>query len=659
MQKSLFAVILTGCLWPASPVNAEDALTLEPVIVSATRTSSVVTNTATNITVISRDQIEASGAASVADVLRGYGGVQVSDLFGDGSRPTVSLRGFGGNAQNNTVILVDGRRLNNSDQGAPDLNTILLQDVERIEIVQGSAATLYGDQAVGGVINVITRTPTRLRASVRAAAGTDEYRGAFLDVEDRLANGLGMRVSAAARHADNYRYQNDQEYHSLGGKIDYRRDWGEAYFEYQHVREDLETPGALFLDQIAVNRRQALNPGDFIDTDTQAARAGLMVHLPRAWRFETEFTNRYSQGEGVQSVVGTPSDVLTKRHHREFTPRIVREWQNAHGTAVFAAGADVFWTDYRLVSDIGVTDDVQNSYAGYARLVWPIATRLTVTTGHRQARVNNDLFVSNVFQGVLLPEGSEVDDDASASELGLSFDLTPNWRLFGRVERNFRFVNADEYGSAAGAFPVPATPVTQTGRSAELGSAWQGASLTAQAGVYQLDLENEIEFDPIQFINTNIGETRRRGAFIDGTWSPFEALTLSAHYGYVDARIVGGPLEDLNVPFVAQHTFLVGADLGLAPALTLHLEALGTSERSAVGDFEEAFPGAPGYVIANANLRWRWRFLEADLRVGNLLDKEYVDNAQLGVRAPLFATETVRFPAPERTLMLTVGLRYE
>lgn len=659
MQKSIYSVILISCLWTAAPAAAEDAETLEPVIVSATRTASAVTNTATSISVISREQIDASGAANVADILRGHGGVQVSDLFGDGSRASISLRGFGGNAANNTLILIDGRRLNNNDLGAPDLSTIVLEDVERIEIVRGSAATLYGDQAVGGVINIITRTPTRLRASVRTAAGTDEYRGAYLDVEDRLANGLGMRVSAAVRHADNYRYQNDEEYHSVAGKVDYRRDWGDAFFEYQDVREDLETPGALFLDQIAVNRRQALNPGDFIDTDTQAARAGLVVRLPRSWRFETEFTNRYSDGEGVQSVAGTPSDVLTKRHHREFTPRIVREWQNAHGTAVFAAGADVYWTDYRLVSDIGVTDDEQTSYAGYARLVWPIAARLTVTTGHRQARVYNDLFVSNVFQGVLLPEGSEVDDDATASELGLSFDLTPDWRLFGRVERNYRFVNADEYGSAAGAFPVPATPVTQTGRSAEFGTAWEGGSLSAQAGIYQLDLDNEIEFDPIQFVNTNIGETRRRGAFIDAAWSPLEALTLSAHYGYVDARIVGGPLEDLNVPFVAEHTFLVGADYRIAPAVTLHLEALGTSERSAVGDFQEAFPGAPGYVIANANLRCRWRFLEADLRVGNLLDKDYVDNAQLGFRPPLFATETARFPAPERTLMLTVGLRYE
>lgn len=652
------AVLL--CSFPFSALHAaDDAEPLAPVIVSATRSESAVNNTASSILVIDREQIDAAGATNLADVLRGQGGVQISDLFGDGSRPTVSLRGFGGNAQNNALIMVDGRRLNNNDLGTPDLNSVSLDDVERIEIVQGSAATLYGDQAVGGVINIITRTPAGRRASLRAMAGTDEYRGIAVNAEERFANGIGLQFSAATRHADNYRYQNDQEYNSINGKIDYRRDWGSAFFEYQDVREDLETPGALFDDQFFANRRQALNPGDFIDTSTQAARTGLLLRMPWSWRFEAEFTNRYSNGEGIQSVLRTPNDVLTKRHHQEFTPRFVREWQGAHGTGVLTVGADVFWTDYKLVSDIGITDDQQSTYAGYARIVWPLTSRLTLTTGHRQARVNNDIFASNVFQGTLLPEGSEIDDDASASEFGLSFALPAGWRLFGRVERNYRFVNADEYGSAAGAFPVPTTPVTQTGLSAELGTGWQGASANVQAGIYQLELDNEIEFDPIAFVNTNIGETRRRGAFIDGSWSPLSALTLSGHYGFVDAEITGGALEGLNVPFVASHTFLVGADYRLPAGFGLYVEAVGTSDRSAVGDFDEVLPGAPGYVIANANVRYRWRWLEAGLRIGNLLDKEYVDNAQTGFRAPLFVTETVKFPAPERTLMLTLGIRYE
>jgi iron complex outermembrane receptor protein len=656
--RTIAAVASVALAFLTTETRAEDAQVLEPIVVSATRSQLPVINTPTGITVITDEQIKKSGASNLSDLLRGYGGVQISDLFGDGSRPNVSLRGFGGNAQNNALILVDGRRLNNNDLGTLDLNSVVMSDIERIEIVQGSAATLYGDQAVGGVINIITRTPEKRRASLRGAMGSDEYQSGELNYEDRFSDGVGVRLSAAARHTDNYRYRNDQEFHSVGGKLRLDRDWGNAFFEYQDLREDLETPGGLFFDQIAADRRQALNPGDFIDTTTQNARLGGRYNLPWSWRFEAEITNRFSDGEGIQSVGGVPNALQTKRHHREFTPRLVREWQNDYGTALVTLGADLFWTDYHLVSDIGVTDDQQSQYAGYVRLVYPLTSRLTLTTGHRQARVNNDLFASNVFQGVVLPAGSKVDDTASASEFGLSVDLLEHWRAYGRVETNYRFVNADEYGSAAGGF-VATTPVTQTGRSAEIGSSWQGDRLSLQVGAYRLDLENEIDFDPVQFINTNIGDTRRVGVFVDGSWSLLQSLTLSAHYGFVDATIVSGPSSGLNIPFVADHSFLLGADYRPVTGANLHVEAQGISDRSAVGDFNEALSGAPGYVIANANLTYQWRWIEAGIGVRNLLDKKYVDNAQIGFRAPFFTPEVVRSPAPERTFLFTLNLRYE
>ena len=91
-------------------------------------------------------------------MLRARAGIQVSDTSGGG--PSFSLRGFtGGQAANNTLILVDGvRRLNK--QGGVSFNqvsSILISQIERVEILSGSAGVLYGDQAVGGVINIITK----------------------------------------------------------------------------------------------------------------------------------------------------------------------------------------------------------------------------------------------------------------------------------------------------------------------------------------------------------------------------------------------------------------------------------------------------------------------------------------------------------------------
>lgn len=634
----------------AFPARAEDTDTLEPIVVSATRTGLSGAKVPTSITVITHDQIEASGASHLVEVLRGQGGIQITDLFGDGSRATISMRGFGGNAQANALILVDGRRLNNADLGAPDLNSITLQDIERVEIVQGSAGALYGDQAVGGVINIITRDPTRLRAGVDVDLGSYDHRSVHAAIENRHANGLGYRLSATRRNTDNYRDHNEQDYSNLVSKVDYLGKRGSVFFEYQDVNEDLETPGSLFLDQIAANRRQPLNPNDFTKTDTWAGRVGATRSLLPGWELQMEYTDRFGDSDGILSFGGVPGTFLTKRHHQEFTPRLVGSWDSSSGNVLLTVGADLFRTRFFLSSVLGTIDDEQNNLSGYARLVWPLSERLTVTLGHRHAEVENDI------TGALLPAGTEIDDDANASEFGLSYELNPNWRLFGRVETNYRFVLADEYTSASFGGVIP---VTQTGRSAEMGSEWEFHDVTAKLALYQLDLEDEIEFDPILFINTNIGDTRRRGLIAEGSYSPLERLTFSARYSYVDPDIVSGALEGLTIPFVATHTGLLTTDYRVVENAHAYLEINGTSGRVATGDFTNSLPDAPGYVIANVSLNYKWKGVGLGMRVNNLLDKDYTDNAQTGFRAPLFLPETTRFPAPERNFFVTLSYSYE
>ncbi len=620
------------------------------MVVSATRSEEYGVKTPANISVIDRQEIETSGVTNLADLLRGHAGIQISDLFGDGSRATVSMRGFGGNAQANTLILVDGRRLNNADLGNPDLNTIPLQDIERIEIVEGSGGTLFGDQAVAGVINIITRTPQKLRVRAEVQAGSYDHHNESVTVENQYSNGLGYRFSGVKRNNDNYRRNNDLDFDSLNGRLDYRGGRGSAFLEYQSTFEDLQTAGALFLDQIAGDRRQAAHPGEFIKTHTDAARAGFTYDLPFGWQAQSELTNRYSDANGVLSVGGVGGPFQTKRHHQEFTPRFYRRWDNGSGEALLTIGADVYATRFFLNSILGSIDDHQDQHSVYARLIYPLNNELSLTVGHRQARVTNDIV------GALLPPHTEIDDNGSASELGLSYQYSPALRLFGRVETNYRFVLADEYTSASFGGEIP---TTQSGRSAEIGGAWERGSTSASVVFYQLDLHDEIDFDPFKFINTNIGDTRRRGVITQIRYTPYTPLTLSARYGFVDPAITDGPLKKLDIPFVAAHTGSVGAEYRLPYNFTAYVDVYGISNRTAVGDFNSTLPGAPGYVIANFNLGWQWQGLDISMRVNNLLDKNYSDSAQIGFRAPLFIPETARFPSPERNFLVTVGYTYD
>src|SRR5690606_32598467 len=147
---------------------------IEKVYVSGTRSESAQLPLATTITVIDQEQIRLSGATQVTEVLRTQAGIQIQDSDGSGGRNVaISMRGFGSNAINNTLVIVDGRKLNNATLAGPALNTVALKDIERIEIVQGSAGVLYGDQAIGGVINIVTRRARRgeLTGSVQSIVG--------------------------------------------------------------------------------------------------------------------------------------------------------------------------------------------------------------------------------------------------------------------------------------------------------------------------------------------------------------------------------------------------------------------------------------------------------------------------------------------------------
>jgi iron complex outermembrane receptor protein len=640
----------TLCILSFIPIPAGAAGKLETVTVTATRFEQAGVPFPGGIQVIDAAAMARSGASRLTDVLRSAAGLQIADLYGEGSRTTVSMRGFGANAQANTLILVDGRRLNNADLSAPDLNSLSLKDVQRVEILRGSAGALYGDEAVGGLINIITRRPTAFRLDAEVEAGSYRRRAGVIRLADHFENGLSYRLSVEKRWLHGYRDHNAEDYLNLLGAVHYDYAGGHLFAEYQYTGEDLQTPGALFADQMQADRRQAANPGDYINTGTRVLRAGLEQRLTEHWHFRTGFTRRRSHGDGVLSVAGTAGNVVTDRTHYQLTPRLVGRWNPARGAILATLGADLNHTDFSLTSVLGAINNRQTRIAVYGQLLYPLTGRLTATLGARHATV------SNRIDGALLPPGTSLGDDVNAVEAGLSYTLVNGLRLFARFDTNFRFVLADEYTSASFGGEIPKT---QIGRSYEAGLDWRTPTLAANLGVYRLDLDNEIDFDPLRFINTNIGATRRRGVSLNASWQATDRLSLAAAFSYVDAGIVGGPLTGLAIPFVAAVTGSFNADYRFNHGLRVHAAVHGIGKRTANGDFFNRGRPLPGHVTADIYLAWRRGPWGLGFKVNNLLDKKYSGSAQLGFRPPAFAPETAYFPAPGRNFLLTLQYRHD
>ena len=191
----------------AQTVRPPDAL-LPTVTVTATRFAESAVELPFGVSVLSADAIRASGVTTVNEAIMKLLGVPGRlDLYGGGDY-ALDLRGFGTTASSNQVVVVDGIRISEADLGGTRLAGIAIDSVERIEVIRGSGAVLYGEGATGGVIVITTKagggTALANQADLYAAAGSygmRELRG----MGTIAAGNFSLDVAANRRDADNHR----------------------------------------------------------------------------------------------------------------------------------------------------------------------------------------------------------------------------------------------------------------------------------------------------------------------------------------------------------------------------------------------------------------------------------------------------------------------
>jgi outer membrane cobalamin receptor len=166
----IFLFIITYCLFPAPPSFAYEAPVFygSEVVVTAARHPRFVSEIPWSVAVISSEEVRASGATNATDVLRLVSGVDVKGTGGVGASTSIRLRGSN---SNQVLVLVDGRRTSSPQGGWNDFLEVPVEEIERIEVVRGPVSALYGADAVGGVVNVITKKGKGKGIYVSATAG--------------------------------------------------------------------------------------------------------------------------------------------------------------------------------------------------------------------------------------------------------------------------------------------------------------------------------------------------------------------------------------------------------------------------------------------------------------------------------------------------------
>jgi iron complex outermembrane receptor protein len=262
---------VTPLVTPLAAAAQDAPVALPDILVTASRLGAGVTGSST--TVITAEDIARAPDATVQDLLGRVPGIQTWSTGGgiNGAGTVVDMRGFGATAASNTLVLINGRRLTDIDLAGVDFSSIPRQSIERIEITRGnSGAVLYGDGAVGGVINIITKNGVGSPATGRIEGGFGSFQQREGTVSAAASNGtFATSVYGTAIDSNGYRVNNALRQRDAVGDIRYTGSDGTAYLNVSGDDQHLGLPGprrvTLTSSELATDPTGATTPTAFAD----------------------------------------------------------------------------------------------------------------------------------------------------------------------------------------------------------------------------------------------------------------------------------------------------------------------------------------------------------------------------------------------------------
>ena len=639
-------------------------------------------------TVITAEEIARAPQSTLVDILTREAGVQSTSLFGGvnsaGNSSTVDLRGFGVTAPSNTLVLVDGRRFNDSDLTGFDFSQIPLNAIERVEIVRGnSGAVLYGDGAVGGVINIVTKNGMGRPATARIEGGL----GSFATREAKVsASGAWGPFSTAAFgnffRSDGYRENNRTAQNQGVGDVRYVIPEGSVFFNITGSDIDQRLPGPRnitnFSNEYLTDRRGTNTPRDNAQWQNLTLRGGvtrmvlpgLEAILDGSLRQKKTTFQQFNARNGFLTPDDPASFNTTTLSAASVTPRINfdQAWGAVRVRAI--AGLDYYKTDYdstrRLFQGAApqhVYNFNQTTTALYAQPTITFWNNTDIAIGGRIQR--NDYTFRDRFDplapvGLLgtNPQGIPLDtgETRHAFHIGFEHRLSPMVAIFGRHAQSFRVPNIDERVGASPVLTVTNFNLrTQRSQDFEGGVKLNLGPVSVTSSVYQMNLVDELHFSPITFANSNFDPTRRVGWENTASWRVSDTVRVKSTLTHTEATFRAGPFAGKDVPEVAKWSGSSTLSWDIyGPYLTADLSARYFSTRWVDGD--EANAGrlkVPSVAFVDLRVggtvdRFFW-----SVTANNIFDRKIFDYA-LDQSGGGFTFINV-YPLPGRTIMARIG----
>lgn len=591
-KKSLLAAALLSCTVAAQAADQNDASALAPVIVTATRTAITADEALSSVSVITRADIERLQPLSVPDLLAGLPGMSFANTGGYGQQTSLFMRGTN---STHTLLLVDGVRVASVSAGLAAFEQIPVEQIERIEIVRGPRSSLYGADAIGGVIQIFTRRGTRdggLQPSFSVTTGSNnllrgqaglsggsEHAWYNLGVGAQYTRGINAcRIGAGVVFAGCFTDEPDRDAYrnkNLSASGGYRWDDGAEL-----TGTWLRSLGEIHFDGSYQNRSRTLQ---------QVAGSTFSFNPLEAWK--------------TTLSVGQNLDRYDNYENRDFVGYIYSRrnqasWQNDLSVAsnqLLTLGVD--WQGEHIDSDTGFLASRRNNTGGYVQYQGTFGRNEVQLSARRD---HNGQFGNH---------------NTGAAAWGYRFEH--GLRLSASYGSAFHAPTFNDLYYPYGSGNPDLKP--EKSRSAELGLSQQQGTWNWALNAYQTRIDQLIALD-VNYFPSNISKARIRG--VEGQFgASLAGWRLQAYLGWLQPRNEDGGIND-------------GRTLPRRPGRTARVDldrrfgafGVGATVNAAGRSYDDAANRHPLGGYASTDLRASWHFApdwQVEARLANVFDRHY------------------------------------
>ncbi len=596
----------------------------ENITVTATRGHSLITEVPSSVSVIDQQELELKNPQNLAEALQNILGVYIKDYGGLGNTKSISLRG---SSDSQVLVLLDGQRLNSPQSGSVDLGQISLEGVEKIEVVRGGNSALYGSDAIGGVINIISKKHDKegqnFTGGVKLGVGSFETYSTEPSLSFRVKN---TNILASYRYlssigdfpyTDNYGNQAtrlNSDIVSGDIYIGINHEYGDPHYQknltltYKHYEAEQGAPGTIepyYYNARMWNRNNKIS----------ALFTGKIFNLFHNLRIQSYYYDSWYKYKNDETTGGILSKYTTQTYGNEV------QFNSVLGPMV----SITYGTGLRY-------DENENT----------ITKDLNKQTSYYIFLVNESVFcLDSYLQTISFVPSLRFDSDSKnlnnivSPKFGTIFNFGEEWisSLKFNIGKSYRAPTFNDLY-----WPEDAWTIGNSDLKPEYGTDWDiGLRLQYpiingiyfEACYFESNMTNLIIWQQVdKWMPLNVDKNRNRGIESSFKISPIkDYLDISANYMYLDARNLSDSPTSYNKILVyrPKHTLNTSLTLNLKH-IRLNYQYSYVSRRFA--DASNTWgnsidPYAVSDITMNYNTKIIMNKIRFSFKIKNIFDNEY------------------------------------